>query len=107
MEAYLVYMTAGDLTEAQRIAEALIQERLAACVNILPGFIDSLFHWKGAVENEAEVAFLAKTTARRFPALAQRVRELHSYETPCVVALPIVDGDPAFLAWIDESTRKE
>lgn len=100
----MVYMTAADREEAHRIASVLVEERLAACANIL-GSIESIYHWKGTIERDAEVAFTAKTTAVRFDALAERVRSLHSYETPCIVALPFARGDAAFLDWIEEHTR--
>jgi periplasmic divalent cation tolerance protein len=100
----LVYMTAETEEEAARIGTALVAERLAACVNIL-GPIRSLYWWNGAVRDEGEVAFLAKTEEDRFPALRDRVLALHSYDAPCVVALPITDGAPDFLSWITANTR--
>jgi periplasmic divalent cation tolerance protein len=106
MAQCLVYMTAGSEEEALRIGSALVEENLAACVNIL-GAIRSLYRWKGAVQNDSEVAFLAKTEDDRFLALRDRVGDLHSYETPCIVALSIADGEPAFLSWITEMTRPE
>lgn len=99
----MVYVTAADQEEARRIADTLVEERLAACVNIL-GAVHSVYRWKGAVESAREVALVAKTEASRFEALAARVRSLHSYETPCIVALPLERGDGAFLRWIGEST---
>ncbi len=99
----IVYMTAQSPEEAQRIAAALVEKRLAACCNVL-GAINAVFWWEGAVQKEGETAFIAKTTAARFDSLCDAVRELHSYETPCIVALPIIGGDPEFLSWIDEMT---
>lgn len=99
MRTMLVYMTAGSRDEALTIARALVDERLAACVNVL-GEITSVYRWEGAVEEGGEIAFLAKTTADRLPALTARVQALHSYDCPCVVAVPIADGAPAFLEWI-------
>ena len=103
--ALLVYMTAADEAEAERIAEDLVQRRLAACVN-MPGPIRSVYLWQGEVCRNREIPLIAKTTEARFDELAARVRELHSYETPCIVALPIERGDPAFLDWIAEVTEK-
>ena len=100
----MAYVTAADEDEARRIAKTLVEERLAACVNIL-GRIESVYHWAGGVQSSNETAFLAKTTEARFYALAARVRELHSYELPCVVALPLVRGEAAFLGWIEENVR--
>lgn len=104
MSRCIVYMTAGDTDEALRIGRALVGERLAACVNILGG-ITSVYEWDGRVEEGGEVAFIAKTTEERVAALTDRVKALHSYDCPCVVALPIDAGNPAFLDWIDTQTR--
>ena len=91
------------MAEADRIAEALIDERLAACVNIL-GKIRSVYRWQGKIERADEVAMIAKTTEALFETLAARVRALHSYDTPAIVAWPIVAGDAAYLAWIAAET---
>ena len=101
----MVYMTAADEDEARRIARALVEERLAACVNIL-GRIESVYHWKGEVQASEEIAFLAKTADACFDALAARVRELHSYELPCLVAVPLERGEAAFLNWIGENVKR-
>jgi periplasmic divalent cation tolerance protein len=103
MELRLVYITAADLDEAKRLASALVAERLAACANILPG-MQSCYWWEGAVQHEQEVVLIAKTRAARLDALIARVRALHSYSCPCVVALPITEGDPDYLAWIAAET---
>ncbi|MCB4821667.1 divalent-cation tolerance protein CutA [Roseicella aerolata] len=94
-----VYVTAADAEEARRIGRALVEEHLAACVNILPGHT-AIYRWEGRVEESAEAAFIAKTTATRFEALRARIRSLHSYELPAIVALPAADGDPEFLDWV-------
>lgn len=99
MEPCIVYMTANDQPEAVRIGRALVAERLVACINIL-GPTMSIYRWQGAVEEAGEVAFIAKTTMDRVPAVQARVIELHSYDVPCVVAVPISGGSPAFLDWI-------
>lgn len=99
MTAKLVYMTSGDKAEARRIGRMLVDGRLAACVNIIDG-MESLYRWEGAVQQDREVVLIAKTTAERLPALIEKVRALHSYECPCIVSLPIEDGNPAFLQWI-------
>jgi len=102
-DAISVYMTAGSADEAKRVARALIESRLAACVNIL-GPIESVFYWDG-VQQEQEVALIAKASAADFDALSAKVREVHSYECPCVVAWPISHGDSEFVKWIGEETR--
>ncbi len=98
-----VYMTASSADEAETIARALVEDGLAACVNIL-GPIRSVYRWQGKVADAAEVALVAKTRSALFDALAARVRALHSYETPCIVAWPIEAGDAAYLAWIGAET---
>ncbi len=94
-----VYVTAADADEARRIGRALVEENLAACVNVLPGHT-AIYRWEGKLEEGAEGAFLAKTTAGRFEELRSRVRALHSYDLPCIVAFPAETGDPEFLDWV-------
>ncbi|QBG46157.1 divalent-cation tolerance protein CutA [Verrucomicrobia bacterium S94] len=101
---YMVYVTAGDDAEAKRIARAVVQERLAACANILGG-IQSVYSWRGDICEDHEVALILKTSGECKNELISRIREIHSYETPCIVFLPISDGHPAFLDWIDGETR--
>ena len=101
--AISVYIVAADMAEAERIADAVIAERLAACVNILGG-VRSVYRWRGAVERADEVAMIAKTTEALFCSLAARVRAMHSYDTPAIVAWPIVAGDAAYLDWIGAET---
>ncbi len=102
MSAVLLYMTAADDAEARALASRLVESRLVACVNIL-GAIQSLFHWQG-VQNEGEVALVAKTRAELVPTINTRLQAWHSYDCPCLIALPIVDGNPAFLDWIATET---
>ena len=103
MELRLVYVTAGSEDEAADLAQMLVAERLAACVNIL-GEIRSFYRWKDEVCDDRETAFLAKTTADKLDRLVERVKEQHSYECPCVVAMPIADGHADFLKWIAAET---
>ena len=103
MSYCLAYMTAGSVAEAKSIGRALVEERLAACVNILPGMV-SLYRWEGALEEAGEVVLIAKTRAEKFDALARRVAEIHPYDTPCAVRLDISAGLPPFLDWIAEET---
>ena len=102
-ETITVYMTAGSDEEARKIASTLIDSRLAACVNIL-GPITSVFYWDG-VQHEQEVALIAKASREDFAAINAKVREVHSYDCPCVVAWPIVEGDGEFVQWIAGETR--
>ena len=94
-----VYVTVADATEARRIGRALVEEGLAACVNVLPGHT-AIYRWEGRIEEAAEGAFVAKTTAARFEALRARIRALHSYTLPCILALPAATGDAEFLDWV-------
>jgi periplasmic divalent cation tolerance protein len=103
METCLVYVTTKDNAEAKMIARAVVGERLAACANVL-GSIDSVYWWQGRVCEDNEVALILKTSAERKPALIHRIKELHSYDCPCVVCLPIVDGNRDFLHWIAAET---
>jgi periplasmic divalent cation tolerance protein len=105
MDAISVYIVAVDMAEADRIAEALVRDRLAACVNIL-GPIRSVYHWQGAVERADEIAMIVKSRAELFEALAARVRALHSYDIPAIVAWPIIAGDAAYLDWIRAETDR-
>jgi periplasmic divalent cation tolerance protein len=99
MRSLMVEITAGSTEEAERIGRALVEERLAACANLLPG-LRSIYRWKGRVQEASETLLLVKTTAAALLALTERVRTLHSYECPCIAALPILGGNPDYLAWI-------
>ena len=106
MDSFVVFMTAAGREEARVIARALVEERLAACCNIVGG-VESIYRWEGKVEEAEEVLVLIKTTRERFPALQRRVRELHSYDLPELIALPITDGLPEYLEWMIGSMRDE
>ena len=98
-----VYMTAASANEAAHLAQALVGERLAACVNILPG-LRSVYRWQGKIEQADEVALIAKTRRDLADKLTARVKALHSYDCPCIVVWPIVSGLPAYLDWIEAQT---
>ena len=99
MSAKLIYMTTPSRKEAEKIAEAVVTERLAACANILDG-VTSIFHWEGKLCRENETVLILKTTEKKTDSLTARIKELHSYECPCIAVLPIEGGNPAFLEWI-------
>jgi periplasmic divalent cation tolerance protein len=101
----VVFCTAGCEAEASRIASALVERRLAACVNVLPG-IKSTYRWEGAVRTDAEWLLIVKTRRDRFEEVRSAIRELHSYELPEIVMLDIAEGDPAYLAWIDDAISR-
>lgn len=103
MSAAFAYITAESPDQAEAIGRALVECRLAACVNILPG-MRSVYRWRGAVETATETVLIAKTRMALAEALTAKVREMHTYEVPCVVILPVVSGLPEFLRWIDEET---
>jgi periplasmic divalent cation tolerance protein len=98
----IVLTTCGSLEEARKIAHALIERRLAACVNIVPQ-VESVYRWQGKVETATEWLLLIKTTAGMFPRVRDALHELHSYETPECIAIAIEDGSAAYLEWIGES----
>lgn len=103
-EVRFVYITSASAEEARLIGRALVEEGLAACVN-LPAPHTAIYRWEGAVAEDAEQALVAKTTAARFDELARRVRALSSYDAPCIVALPVAAGDAEFLAWVRMQVR--
>lgn len=98
-QASAVLISAPDIETAQRIGRVLVEERLAASANAVPG-VRSVYRWQGAVREASEALLVVKTASARLPALAARVRDLHPYELPAVVALPVVDGSAAYLDWI-------
>jgi len=98
-------MTAADGAEARRLAEMLIEKRLAACVQILPP-IESVYRWQGRIERQPEVLLLAKTTKAKFEELESEVRAVHSYETPEIVAVPIAAGSTPYLQWLADSLKE-
>ena len=102
MEYCSVYVTAGSEEEAVDIGRKLIEERLAACVNILP--VKSVYRWEDNIEEDAEVVMFIKTRASHSEKVIERVKSLHSYDVPCIVVLPIQQGNPEYLQWIEEST---
>ena len=102
MDEIVVLTTADSPELARRIAAALVEEREAACVNILPG-VRSIYRWEGKVADDAELLLVIKTTRDRFEAVRRRIRSLHTYELPEVVAVSIGAGDPDYLKWLREN----
>lgn len=101
MDAVVVFCACETHEQALEIGNALIEGRLAACVNVLPP-IQSIYRWQGKVERAEEILLLIKTTRDRFPALRDRIQQLHSYDTPEIVAVPITAGSEKYLAWLGE-----
>ncbi len=100
----MLYITASSTEEAASIGKTLLEERLAACINIIPG-MTSMYWWQGRIESSSEAVLIVKTTEILVPEVEERVLEMHSYECPCVIALPINKGNKAFLQWIDETAK--
>ena len=100
-DKYLVLVTCASTAEAKRIARAVVEERLAACVNIFPGAVTSIYRWKGKVESARERLLLIKTSQKRLAKLQAAVERLHSYDVPEFIVLRIAAGSRAYLAWMD------
>jgi len=104
MAAFLVLTNLPDRAAAERLADLIVEKRLAACVNILAP-CRSVYRWKGAVQHDEEHPMLVKTTAERYPQLEKALREGHPYELPEIIAVPIERGLPAYLAWVAAETK--
>ena len=103
-DALMVFCTCETQEQAGTIAKNLVEGRLAACVNILPP-LQSIYRWKGAIERADEILLLIKTTEAAFPAVRDRIRELHSYETPEIVGIPISNADDDYLDWLRQQVQ--
>jgi len=102
-DALVALSTVASLEDAERIARALVERRLAACVNVVPG-LTSIYAWKGAVETERELLLVIKTRRQRFEELRAALVELHPYEVPELIALPVEAGHAPYLDWLQAST---
>ena len=102
----VVFSTCGSEEEALRIAKRLVEAHIAACVNLLPK-VRSIYRWQGEVEDSTEWLLVIKTSRQRFEALQSALAAAHSYEVPEVIALPIIDGSPNYLAWLDNELEAE
>jgi periplasmic divalent cation tolerance protein len=102
----VVLSTVATAEDAERLARALVERRLAACVNVVPGVV-SFYRWKGDVHADDERLLVMKTRADRFPALREALVAMHPYEVPEVLAFRVADGAPAYLRWLDESTAED
>ena len=104
-DAIVVFMTAPAADEARRIANELVERQLAACVQILPE-IESVYRWNGEVQRDKEILILAKTTAAQFAALERAVREIHSYDTPEIVAVSMAQVSEPYRAWLADNVGR-
>ncbi len=98
----VVFITAKDITEAKKISDQLLEKKLIACANIIEG-VESVFRWQGKIDQAKETLMILKSKQSLFKKIVKTVKAHHSYEVPEVIALPIVDGNPDYLKWIDES----
>jgi periplasmic divalent cation tolerance protein len=105
-QAILVLTNVPDAELARSLATALVEQRLAACVNILPA-VQSIYRWQGAVEQTSEITLLIKSTQARYSELQEAIVRLHPYDVPEVIAIPLSAGLPSYLGWIAEETLKE
>ncbi len=104
VRALVVLITCPNGEVGETVARALVEERLAACVNIIPR-ITSVYRWEGQIQRDVEVLLVVKTRSRRFPALARRIAALHPYAVPEIIALPVQVGSRPYLAWLGDATR--
>jgi periplasmic divalent cation tolerance protein len=102
--AVIVFSTCATRDEAERIAKAIVEDGLAACVQLLPP-MRSVYRWQGAVQQSEEILLLIKTTETRFPQLENRIEELHSYDTPEIIAVPVIAGAQKYLTWLQDATQ--
>jgi periplasmic divalent cation tolerance protein len=106
MDKIVVLVTCGAAKEARRIAHVLVESRLAACVNLFSVPVHSIYHWKGQVESAKEFLLVIKTSRKRFRAVAAKVKRLHAYDVPEIIALPISTGSAEYLNWISDSVSE-
>ena len=105
MGVRLIYMTAGSKEEARNVGEALVESKLAACVNIIDG-MNSMYMWDGELQDDREVVLIAKTTVNRVEDLIDKVKSVHSYDCPCILSIPVEAGNPDFMNWISGEVKK-
>jgi periplasmic divalent cation tolerance protein len=105
MPAAFVYVTAKDYEQALAIGRELVEERLAACINVL-GSMTSIYHWQGEIQQDQEAVLIIKTKEKHVAEIIERVKALHTYTCPCVVSWPLTAGNPDYLRWIEEETKE-
>ena len=99
----IIYSTTGSVEEARKIARILVEEKHVACVNIIPK-IESIYRWQGNIEEDSECVLLAKTTDKNIERTIQKIKEIHSYDVPDIVTIPITSGLKEYLNWIEDET---
>ena len=103
MEFIVILITAGSVEEGEKIANALVESRLAACANIIPS-VKSIFFWEGKTCQESEVLLVVKSRRQLLEKIIDKVKQVHSYKVPEIIALPVIDGSREYLKWVEEST---
>ena len=101
----IIYIITSSKKEAKKIAEILVKEKLAACINFFP--IESIYKWRKEIKKEKEFGMIIKTKTKLVEKVIKRVKGLHSYEVPCIISFPVEKGYKKFLEWIDESTKQK
>jgi periplasmic divalent cation tolerance protein len=104
VDAIIVLVTCGSEEEAVKIAHSLVEERVAACVNLISP-VRSIYRWEGKIWDEREWILIIKTQKKRFEELEKKVKSLHSYSVPEIIGLPVVEGAPSYLKWVEEVTE--
>lgn len=104
MEQIVIFITTASIDEAEKISNALVEQKLVACSNVISP-IHSIFRWQGEICKEAEVLLILKSVKTRFVEIVTEVKKLHSYQTPEIIALPIMDGSPEYLQWVTDETK--
>ena len=104
MEINLIYITTSNKEEARAIGKTLVTSRLAACVNIIDN-MNSIYFWEGEIQDDQEAILIAKTTKSCVPELIEKVNSMHSYDCPCIISLPVSDGNRPFLYWISDEVK--
>lgn len=106
MDNIVVYITAPNEEEAEKIAKAIVEAKLVGCVNIIKN-VRSIYSWQGKIEDDAEVLMISKTQKHLFEELSKKVKELHSYTVPEIIALPVIKGSQEYLKWLNDITKPE
>jgi periplasmic divalent cation tolerance protein len=101
MQLILVYITTKDRAQAEEIGKKLVEEKLAGCINIIDG-MKSIYFWDNSLQQDCETILIAKTAQHLLPELTSRVKQLHTYSCPCVIALPLIGGNPDYLQWLQQ-----
>lgn len=104
MKIILIYITTEDKEQARTIGKALVETKLAACVNIIEN-MNSMYMWQGKLQDDKEVILIAKTTETRVPELVAKVKALHNYDCPCILSIPVAGGNESFLEWIANEVK--